>query len=153
MMHHGGQHGWDITKEQSHHAAYWFNIAAVYYGVMVAVAKIAVLWLYRRVFSPVRRGWFDVAIVTLIIVTVGFYGSTTFVKIFECSPRQKIWNREIPGKCIQMKWVLNMSGAFNMVSDYIIILLPVQAVWRLQMDRMRKMLVILAFTFGLWLVF
>jgi hypothetical protein len=150
MANHGGEHGWDITKAEAQQAAYWFNVAAIHYGVMIAIAKLAVLWLYRRVFSPARKSMFDLAIIALIVVTICFYGSTSFVKIFECWPREKIWNKAVPGKCIQMKWILNVSGGFNTVTDFIIMLLPVHAVWKLQIDKVRKGLVILAFTFGAW---
>ncbi len=150
MSHHGGQHGWDITPAQFHEASYWFNVAAIEYGIMIGLAKLAVLWLYRRVFSPIRWSAFDILIVILIVLIIGFYGSTSIVKIFECYPRDKIWNKDLPGKCVQMKWILNISGGFNTVTDYIILLLPVHAVLRLRMDRFKRVLVVLAFTFGLW---
>lgn len=150
MSHHGGQHGWDITVDELHQASYWFNVAAIEYGVMIGMTKLAVLWLYRRVFSPIRWSMFDIAIVTLIILIIGFYGSTTIVKIFECNPRDKIWNKDLPGKCVGMNWILNVSGGFNTVTDYLILLLPIQAVRKLQVDRMKRLLIVLAFTFGLW---
>lgn len=153
MSHHGGQHGWDITADEFHEASHWFSVAAIEYGVMIGITKLAVLRLYRRVFSPVRWSMFDITIVTLIVLIIGFYGSTTFVKIFQCSPREKIWNKTIPGKCIQMAWILNVSGGFNTVTDYLILLLPVHAVRKLQMDRLKQVLVVLAFTFGLWYVY
>ncbi|KAI0841292.1 hypothetical protein F5Y06DRAFT_261192 [Hypoxylon sp. FL0890] len=149
MSHHGGQHGWDITLDEFHEASYWFNVASIEYGVMIGITKLSVLWLYRRVFSPVRWSMFDIAIVTLIVVIFGFYGSTTIVKIFECSPREKIWNSSLPGKCVPTKWILNISGGFNTVTDYLILLLPVHAVRQLQMNKMKRLLVVLAFTFGL----
>ncbi|OAA40700.1 hypothetical protein NOR_05788 [Metarhizium rileyi] len=149
MSHHGGQHGWDITVNEAHQAAYWFNVAAIEYGVMIGVTKLAVLWLYRRVFSPIRWSHFDIAIVALIILIFGFYSTTSVVKIFECNPREKIWNPTIPGKCVEIHVILNVSGAFNTVTDYLILLLPVHAVRKLQMDRFKRILVVLAFTFGL----
>ncbi|KAI1073452.1 hypothetical protein F5B20DRAFT_515773 [Whalleya microplaca] len=149
MSHHGGQHGWDITREDLHQASYWFNVAAIEYGVMIGLTKLAVLWLYRRVFSPIRWSMFDIAIVTLIVLIFGFYASTTIVKIFECNPRDKIWNSDLPGKCVKMNWILNISGGFNTVTDYLILFLPIHAVRRLQMDRLKQVLVVLAFTFGL----
>ncbi|KAH7324161.1 putative integral membrane protein [Stachybotrys elegans] len=148
MSNHGGQHMWDITPDQAHQAAYWFNVCAIHYGVMIAVTKLAVLWLYRRVFSPAKWSWFDIAIVALVILIIGFYVSTTFVKIFECYPREKIWNKSLPGRCVQMRWILNVSGGFNTVTDYLIIMLPVHAVMKLKMDRMKRVMVIFAFTFG-----
>ena len=150
MSNGGGMHMWDITPARAHEAAFWFNICAIEYGVMIGLAKIAVLWLYRRVFSPHRGSPFDVTIVVLIVVIFLFYAVTSMVKIFECWPRNKIWDKALPGKCVQMKWILNISGGFNMITDWIILLLPIHAVSRLQMDRLKKVLVCLAFTFGMW---
>jgi hypothetical protein len=153
MSHGGGKHMWDISPATSHESAYWFNMCTIVYGTMIAVAKIAVLSLYRRIFSPLRRSVFDIFIVGLSIVVFLFYSTTTMVKIFECWPRNKIWNRSIPGQCVvDMNWVLNMSGIFNTISDWIILLLPIHAVSRLQMDKVKKVLVVLAFTSGMWYV-
>ncbi|KAI0014722.1 hypothetical protein F4780DRAFT_172824 [Xylariomycetidae sp. FL0641] len=149
MSHNGGKHGWDITLAQFHQASYWFNVAAIEYGVIIGVTKISVLWLYRRVFSPARWGFFDVAIIGLIVIMAGFYGSISIAKIFECTPREKIWNTQLPGRCIEIKWILNISGGFNMVTDYIMLLLPAHAVRNLQIEKRKKLLVVLAFTFGL----
>ncbi|KAI1378858.1 hypothetical protein F4677DRAFT_443341 [Hypoxylon crocopeplum] len=149
MSHHGGQHGWDITLAEAHEASYWFNVCAIEYGAMIGVTKLAVLWLYRRVFSPIRWSMFDIAIVALIVLVFSFYGSTTVVKIFECNPREKIWNSTLPGKCVDISLILNISGGFNTVTDFLILLLPIHAVWKLQMDKFKRVLVVLAFTFGL----
>ncbi|EQK99831.1 hypothetical protein OCS_04461 [Ophiocordyceps sinensis CO18] len=149
MSHNGGKHGWDITKAQAHEAAYWFNVASIEYGVMIGMTKLAVLWLYRRVFSPARGSRFDNACLGLVVLIVGFYGSTSVVKIWECEPRQKIWDSSLPGKCLELNWILNISGGFNMVTDFLILLLPVQAVRKLKVNRLKRVLIVLTFTFGL----
>jgi hypothetical protein len=128
----------------------WFNVAAIEYGVMVCVVKLAVLWLYRRVFAPKRWSPLYTAIVVLVVILIGFYGATTFAKIFECSPRAKITNAAIPGRCIDLSAVLKTSGSFNFITDYLILFLPVRAVWQLRMSRRKKTLVVFVFTFGLW---
>ncbi|KAL8775340.1 MAG: hypothetical protein Q9209_000347 [Squamulea sp. 1 TL-2023] len=151
MAHHGGKHAWDITPAQAHEAFYWFNAASIHYGITICIAKLAVLWLYRRVFSPQRQSSFDNSIVALTILLILFYTSTTLVKIFECSPRAKIFNPKLPGKCIDIPKLLNTSGMFNTVTDVIILLLPVKAVWNMNMRRQKKVIVVLVFTFGLWL--
>ncbi|XXH02572.1 Glutathione S-transferase 2 [Hypoxylon texense] len=149
MAHYGGLHSWDITSQQAHESSFWFYITSIEYGFTIGITKLAVLWLYRRVFSPIRRSVLDIAIITLIGLIVGFYGITTFVKIFQCFPLEKAWNGTVPGKCLGVNWILNISGGFNMVTDYLILLLPIQAVRNLQMDRSKKVLVVMAFTFGL----
>ena len=72
------------------------------------------------------------------------------MKIFECNPRAKIFNAKLPGKCVDVPMLLNTSGLFNTVTDFIILLLPVKAVWNMNMKRQKKVIVVLVFTFGLW---
>ncbi|KAH9998195.1 hypothetical protein F4779DRAFT_622829 [Xylariaceae sp. FL0662B] len=152
MAHNGGKHGWDITPAQAQEASYWFNVASIHYGITICIAKLAVLWLYRRVFSPHRWRPFDIAIVFLITLLILFYTATNLVKIWECVPREKIWDTDIPGTCIDTPMLLNVSGIFNTVTDFIILLLPVKAVWTIDMSPKKKVIVVLVFTFGLWLV-
>jgi hypothetical protein len=152
MSHHGGEHLWDITANEAHEAGYWFNAASIEYGFIIPIVKIAVLVFYRRVFSPVRWSKFDITIVFLIVIMVLFYLIMDIVKIFECVPRERIWNTSIPGKCLEINVVLNVSGGFNTVTDFLILLLPVHAVIKLQLNQTKRILVVLAFTFGLWCV-
>ncbi|KAJ5669432.1 hypothetical protein N7462_010502 [Penicillium macrosclerotiorum] len=149
MAHYGGRHAWDITTAQAEDAGYWFNIASVLYGVFIMFTKLSVLWLYRRVFSPIRWSPLDMIILSLVAIMLGFYISTTLVKILECIPRARIFDKSIPGHCVNVSALLNASGLFNTITDYIILLLPMHAAWKLQMNRTKKILVIAVFTFGL----
>ncbi|OTA92039.1 hypothetical protein M434DRAFT_44677, partial [Hypoxylon sp. CO27-5] len=149
MAHNGGKHEWDITATQAQEATYWFNATTINYGITICITKLAVLCYYRRVFSPVRRSPFDIAIVFFIAVLVLFYISTTIVKISECVPRAKIFDPSIPGTCINTSMLLNASGLFNTITDAIILLLPVKAVWKMKMTLKKKLTVVLVFTFGL----
>ncbi|ROW04910.1 hypothetical protein VPNG_07044 [Cytospora leucostoma] len=149
MAHHGGQHEWDITIAQAREASYWFNVASIHYGITICIAKLAVLLLYRRVFSPYRWSPFDIGVISLIILLVLFYIATNLTKIWECIPREKIWDTSIPGHCIDTPMLLNVSGLFNTITDFIIVFLPVRAVWNLNMKLKNKVMVVLAFTFGL----
>jgi hypothetical protein len=106
--------------------------------------------LYRRVFSTHHGSVFDIAVISLIVILSLFYGITTFFKIFECNPHAKMFDASLPGHCYDIGKILKASGAFNTVSDYIILLLPCHAVHKLQMKKKKKLLVILVFTFGLW---
>ena len=63
--------------------------------------KVSVLWLYRRVFAPMRWSPLDIIIVSLVIIMVAFYVSTTIVKILECIPRSRIFDKSIPGHCVE----------------------------------------------------
>ncbi|KAI1073421.1 hypothetical protein F5B20DRAFT_587269 [Whalleya microplaca] len=149
MAHHGGMHEWDVTPEELQEFSYWFNIVSIHYGITICIGKLAVLWLYRRVFSPQRSSLFDIIIVFLIVLLILFYTATTIVKIWECVPRAKIFNPKIEGTCINTPMLLDVSGMFNTVTDLIVLVLPVKAVWNMKMKLSKKITVVLVFTFGL----
>jgi hypothetical protein len=149
MAHHGGKHAWDITAEQANEASYWFNVCSIEFGIALFFAKVAVLQLYRRVFSPHRWGFFDLCILSLSAIIFGFHTATTIVKIFECDPREKIYNPKIEGKCVDIPMLLTSIGIFNLATDIIILLLPVKAVWIMNLPLKKKTIVVLVFTFGL----
>ncbi|KAL1870762.1 hypothetical protein Daus18300_005082 [Diaporthe australafricana] len=150
MAHHGGEHQWDINRSQAKEAFYWFNVARVLYGITICMAKLAILCLYRRVFSVHRRSQFDITVIGLMVLLVLFYVATVIIKIFECLPRARIWDPSVPGHCIDMSMLLNVSGIFNTVTDLILVMMPFKVVWNLKLMTLKqKASVILAFTFGM----
>lgn len=122
----------------------------VLYGFTICTAKLAILCLYRRMFSVYPRSHFDVTVIALMILLVLFYLPMNIIKILECIPRARIWDPSIPGHCIDTHILLSVSGIFNTVSDFVIVMLPLGRVWTLKMKFKDKVYVVFAFTFGMW---
>lgn len=78
-----------------------------------------------------------------------YYLTTIPLKIWECTPRAKIWNKSIERTCVHIAKLLNADGVFNTSSDIFILLVPVKALWTLQMKIARKVGIGLLFTVGL----
>lgn len=167
MSRHGGIHAWNLTVPQMRQVLYvcvpstisvlepladinaqWFNVTAIEYGLTIMLTKLSILMLFRRVFIPPRWSVFDITLRALECLLVLFYVSTSIVKIAQCSPREKIWNRQLPGRCINVNNLLNTSGMFNFVTDVVILLIPVKSVWKLQMKRKKKVQIVAVFTVG-----
>ncbi|CAI6340838.1 unnamed protein product [Periconia digitata] len=144
----GGMHEWDISPEVSHKQEYWFFVGSLLYSSLMGLAKVAVLSLYRRVFSPRKRTPFDIMIKVLAALIICFCIIYSSIRIFSCRPREKIWNPSLPGKCVNFLWILYMGGGLNVISDWVILLLPLHAVYHLQMRIKKKILVAIVFTFG-----
>ena len=85
----------------------------------------------------------------LIAALVIFYGSTALAKAFECTPRAKITNHDVPGTCINLCAVLFADGIFNTVTDFMILLMPATTLYRLQMSTKKKVIILMIFTFDL----
>ena len=124
-------------------------MASIEYALEILCTKLTVLLLYRRVFLPHRGSMFDIILRTFMVICCLFYITTVPVKIWECTPRARIWDKSIGGTCIKVASVLNADGVFNTFSDFFILLVPIKALWNLQMNTKRKIEVGLLFTVGL----
>lgn len=128
----------------------WLYVARIHYGVAICVAKLAILCLYRRIFSMYPRSPFDSAVIVLGILLILYYVATVIAKIWECVPLARAWDQSIPGSCIDVLMLVNVDGIFNLVTDFIIVIMPLRVVWNLNMKVTKKASVVLAFTFGMW---
>ncbi len=78
-----------------------------------------------------------------------FYLITTVIVTVLCIPRERIWNPLISGHCLNFKTADNASGVFNILSDFLILILPIIPVWKLQMPRKKKIAVTGVFATGI----
>ena len=84
-----------------------------------------------------------------MLVSLLFYFAITVVKIWECTPRERIWDSSVEGTCVDAGMVLSVSGVFNTVSDVLILLIPVKSVWNLHTSTKKKIDICLVFAIGL----
>ena len=79
-----------------------------------------------------------------------FYLIETFLEIFRCSPREKIWNELLTGgHCLTRSAGFKASGIFNSVSDFVLLSIPMPPLWRSQLPLKRKVLTMVIFAIGL----
>ena len=142
-----GRHLWNVTVRNFIHYAFLINASAVVYSVTILFAKLSILLLYLRVFSPARRVRF--AILAVILANAAFYIIAVFVEIFQCSPRKKIWLPWIEGKCINQVRAQIAAAVWNTLSDFVILILPLNTVRALKIKKSAKIGMIAIFATGL----
>ena len=129
----------------------WINITHIVYNPTAFFAKLSILLQYSRVFNPTGKGDISlyIAIRICILAVFVFYFVRLFFDIFQCSPREKIWDPLITtGHCYDGEAAYKASGIFNVISDFAILILPVPSVWRLNMSLRKKLLTICVFASG-----
>lgn len=113
--------------------------------------KIAILldWIY--IFAPSHglRGKFYYTCVANIILSLLFYIPLILIEIFACTPRSKIWNSSIDGKCVDIYVVNVASSVFNFVLDLMMLAMPLSVIWKLQLSRRKKVALSMLFTVGI----
>lgn len=81
---------------------------------------------------------------------LAFYTADTLFEIFSCNPRELNWNKLIDhGSCFNIEALIISAGAINVVSDCVILFLPVFSIWRLQLSTKKKVQISAVFAFGL----
>lgn len=110
----------------------------MFYCISILSVKLSILLLILRIFLSVDRDIFFWITHLLIMVNSIFYIISFFVAIFLCSPREKIWNPDMPGTCLDNKTLYIFSAGFNVASDITMISVPIYLIWTLQMSTKRK---------------
>ncbi|KAI1389024.1 uncharacterized protein F4822DRAFT_404731 [Hypoxylon trugodes] len=127
-----------ITSE-----VYLFNITFI---------KVAILLDWIHIFMPRgTRNFLFWAASIAIFVNVGFYIGIIVANQVACTPYEYAWNKLIDGNCGRANTLdaTVAAGAFNIVSDVVILLIPQRVVWKLHMPRQKKFGISIVFALGL----
>ncbi|KAL8880819.1 MAG: hypothetical protein Q9198_001847 [Flavoplaca austrocitrina] len=117
----------------------------IFYIVSLAATKVSILLLYRRIF-PQRD--FHAILWGVGMFVLAFTVANVLTIIFECRPISAAWMRFIEAKCINTDAAILAVAVFTVVTDCIILGLPLPFVWKLQMPRVRKLQLTALFLLG-----
>lgn len=114
------------------------------YKISIAANKTSVLLLYRRILVQYV---YQVAIWSLLTIVILFAVATSIAGIFQCVPVDKAWKTKKPGHCYNLVDAWYSNAVFSIVTDILILCIPLHMVWALQVRRTEKLL--LGAMFGL----
>ncbi|CAG7963937.1 unnamed protein product [Penicillium salamii] len=119
----------------------------VYYNAMV-LAKFSYLFFYLRIFVSK-----EFRILTWICMgCAGAYWTGSVLQVFLiCTPFKKNWNPLLPGHCASQNVAFSTIGAFNLVTDVMIMALPMRFIWKLQMSTGTKVALYGIFGLGIFI--
>ena len=117
------------------------------------LAKLGTLLQIKRIFGGVRgvKTYLFWATSVVLAIVTSAYVATILLLIFACNPTKKAWTPYLDGKCHDNAAGI-VSGIVNVVSDFLIISLPIWEIYKLQMSLQKKIGVGAVFGTGLLLV-
>ena len=127
----------------------YLNIAEVLYVLSICLVKVSILLQLLRIFNPARNTALFVLAWGLIVINILLYTGVGLATIFQCNPRERIWNPLISGTCLNEYAIFISGAAMNLASDIILLILPLRSVWKLQMKLKQKLQVSAVFVVGL----
>ncbi|KAF2650998.1 hypothetical protein K491DRAFT_111966 [Lophiostoma macrostomum CBS 122681] len=149
-----GQHVWNLTMDEESKLFLLLYFQSIHYCSTTTCVKIAILLLYRRIFTTPQHRLktpFDITILALIATITTYYVIIGFMTAFQCIPPDAVWKPETgDAQCLpHFEVVLDITSVFNVLTDIVILVLPIRAVSKLQLNRMKKFKCIMVFTLGL----
>ncbi|KAK0514454.1 hypothetical protein JMJ35_003071 [Cladonia borealis] len=145
LSHGAGVHYSDLQPTEALYVMKVIYVTRVTYLLITTAIKSSVLLFYLRLSPfPTFRTWVMAAMVACSIEGVLFIS----MALFQCTPVGRVWNFEIPGHCINTLGFFRAETIFNLVTNVVILLLPMPMVWHLQMALRRKLLLIGIFATG-----
>ncbi|ROV94600.1 hypothetical protein VPNG_09203 [Cytospora leucostoma] len=107
----------------------------VIYVPALMTTKISILLLYRRIFPSHK---FRMVLWCVGGFILAFAITGTFLQIFQCIPIEAIWYTDLARRCVNISADYIAMGTINIVTDVVVLCLPMPQLWRLQMSRTRK---------------
>lgn len=126
------------------------NILAIVYFPMILAAKLAILLQIKHVFVVNRPSTRYYICQFLIWIHVLYSVTFIFLDIFLCLSGLKTRSSRLASRCPAGFHTNNRVNAYiNVVSDVVILVIPILWVWKLQMAWKRKLGSSLIFTSGI----
>jgi len=81
-------------------------------------------------------------------VCVAWWIAVILVSIFSCNPIQGFWDHTIKSKCINTENFFIGNAVPTIITDVIILFLPIRMIWNLQTSRKQKIALSFIFLLG-----
>lgn len=117
----------------------------IFYAMSMGFLKLSILALYGSIF-PSRQ--FHYSLWALGIFTVSWSLMSAIGAICQCLPIESFWDDSIEGHCIQYGILQIIATVCNIITDFIILFLPIRKVQRLHASKMKKRWIYFSFAMG-----
>ena len=145
-INHGyGMHKSDLSDDEFQTTLRLFFMAQTPYKVSVCLNKVATILLYLRIF--ISRGFRIAAFITLGIIVSWSIGGV-FATIFQCVPIAGSWDRSVDATCIDKGKFWVAYAVMNILTDVMVLALPIPVVLTLQLKTREKALLCAMFLLG-----
>ncbi|KAJ6031354.1 hypothetical protein N7540_002086 [Penicillium herquei] len=117
------------------------------YGIVLALIKTSIMTFYLRIFGTNRSFRIQVAITMTI---VWMWSASVILETFLlCRPLKYNWDTSISGVCGNRNATYVIAGTMNLITDLMVMALPMPYIWKLQLGTAKKIALCSVFSVGL----
>ncbi len=126
-----------------------FWVFQILYKITINTVKVSILLQFIRVFAVT---WFQHCCWAMIGLCTTAEVVFFFVSLLQCVPVWTIWDRTAAANCINIGFFWNANAAWNIAADVVLLVSPCYWIWRLKITNRKKALVLMNFSFGLFVL-
>ncbi|KAK8052854.1 hypothetical protein PG996_012155 [Apiospora saccharicola] len=115
----------------------WLYASSIVWIPAAFFTKASLLLMTARLFSIYRHTARYIRFYVWFLLIA--YTPVQFIKIFICWPIARYWDSGIPGHCLDQPKVFLADTALAVVTDFIILVIPIPLTWKLNMPLRKKM--------------
>ncbi|TDZ38608.1 hypothetical protein C8035_v005794 [Colletotrichum spinosum] len=142
-----GVHGWEVPIEKFKDFAFWNSyINPIVYAVPPGACKMVILMFFLELNNNSK--WFRWSVYLSMLVVVGSSAGILFSSIFPCSPIRSAYDLVTEGDCIDREATFKATAAFGVITDVMIICLPMPMVLSLHISTRKKVGLLALFGIG-----
>ncbi|KAI9042648.1 uncharacterized protein KD926_005254 [Aspergillus affinis] len=141
-----GVHEWDLHESEHIKSMRVLVAGALLYAPAMGFSKLAVIALYYR-FSELRTTW-KATIIGMAIFVASYLLVIELLFLFGCRPIAKAWNDDIAGTCVNRTTIFMTGAVASVITDIILLVIPLPVVKRLQMPWRKKAWIFLVLLLG-----
>ncbi|KAK2017050.1 hypothetical protein LZ32DRAFT_577661 [Colletotrichum eremochloae] len=140
-----GLHYWHVEPGNAKPIIQIFYAMQIFYLIKQVSAKVSICAMYLRIF--VTR-WTRIFVIGLIVSLVAQHFLFFFMVLFQCTPIQYVWDKSIPGSCLNVTAIGYSGAALTITYDCILIVLPLPQLLKLNVGIRKKLVLILLLALG-----
>ncbi|OBT68834.1 hypothetical protein VE03_02214 [Pseudogymnoascus sp. 23342-1-I1] len=141
-----GMHVKALSHKELTTALGWFYGSQIIYKVLLGCTKSSLLLFYMRIFVGKR---FQMMCWACMAVVIAWSVGSTFATIFQCIPVAAFWDKSIKNpKCTDTDIFWVAYASINIITDFLILLLPLWEIRKLQLPLAQKISLMGIFTLG-----
>ena len=130
------------------HIKHTFIAWQIFYALSVLFSKLAILFLYLRVFASAFKP-FVYTVYSMGIIVVATGAIDVFTAFLQCAPGTLATDGSLtPGKCINQIAFQRYMAIPNVFTGFIMLVMPLPLVWRLKITPIQKIGLIATFLHG-----
>ncbi|KAI1205342.1 uncharacterized protein F4807DRAFT_464819 [Annulohypoxylon truncatum] len=122
-----------------------------FWVVTMMLVKSSILIEWIRLFAPMdTRTLFHRSCKFLLAFNILFYVSILVALNLTCFPYRRIWDKTVPGSCIDIKIINLVATVINFTLDIAVLLLPQRMIWNLKLSTVKKVGISAVFAVGIF---